>query len=302
MFANFDNVVLASAAAVKQTMMTDGHAITWALMCGIFNVISADHLASILALTTLMEPLAAAKVGAYWAVGHTLGMAVIAALLLLVKKVFPQIDGHAWHYYGDYLVGASLIAIAYYLYSNESEYLTENEDGTVVVKSCTCHPMVPEDAPVSPVPTNFSKGFCASYGSAASGDYEDPNDPRDSHSIDECSSLGIGLGIFQGLCCPMGLVGLGLMAGLTTSGILLFMAIFVGISIVGTALLSAGWAALTKSSAGTVLSPHLLYRASYAISALTGVVWIVANMCGFLETLNFGDMHEHVEMESHLLF
>jgi len=107
------------------------------------------------------------------------------------------------------------------------------------------------------------------------------------------SMRGAIIGIFQGFCCPMGVVSLPFLANLSATGVFGFLFTFLIVSALGTATLAMCWAALTGRGIGSNLSQQVVFRGSCAFTMALGVLWIIANYYGLLEKLNYA---EHVQM------
>mmetsp|Transcript_66456 Transcript_66456/g.210095 ORF Transcript_66456/g.210095 Transcript_66456/m.210095 type:complete len:166 (-) Transcript_66456:92-589(-) len=103
----------------------------------------------------------------------------------------------------------------------------------------------------------------------------------------ERGAKGAVLGIFQGLCCPLGMLGVSCLANLLTAGIAGSLLVFMCMSAFGTAFLAMAWAWLTANSLGTKVSPRVIYRASCGFTLVLGVAWVACNHAGVLEKLDY---------------
>jgi len=99
------------------------------------------------------------------------------------------------------------------------------------------------------------------------------------------------LGIFQGLCCPMGLVGISFVANLHSAGIAVFVVTFLLVSALGTGCFASTWATLMHSQMVSKSSSRTAYRASCLFTLGLGATWIVANYFGVLDKLNYAEHH-----------
>jgi len=108
---------------------------------------------------------------------------------------------------------------------------------------------------------------------------------------------GAVLGVFQGACCPLGMVGISFLANLTIIGILGFLVIFMCVSALGTASLAAAWAHLTARGLGSWIPPRAAYRASCSFTLCLGVAWVMANYYQALGRLDYTEgLHGHAEL------
>jgi len=246
-----------------------------------------------------------------------------------------EINVNSWEHYGNYFIGASMMACALYFIYFESSFLKEQEDGSVVPQACACHgaPMVEppeaqEDAPlcyrceegygttsqVGRSRLSFGKEpstFCppcsggdatpgkAAEAQAAKG--QPASAEQDISAVErpwwqriwaERDAKGAVLGVFQGLCCPLGMLGVSFLANLPTAGIAGFLLVFMCISAFGTAFLAMAWAWLTAYGLGTKISPRVIYRASCGFTLALGVAWVVCNYAGVLGKLDYTESLE----------
>mmetsp|Transcript_171240 Transcript_171240/g.549035 ORF Transcript_171240/g.549035 Transcript_171240/m.549035 type:complete len:396 (-) Transcript_171240:76-1263(-) len=111
------------------------------------------------------------------------------------------------------------------------------------------------------------------------------------------SYAGALLGVFQGMCCPMGLVGITFIASLPATGILTFLLSFLLVSALGTGLIAYIWAMMMRAKACTSVSSKAMYRSSCYFTVALGIAWVVANACGVLESLNYAEHHHKSQMQ-----
>lgn len=125
---------------------------------------------------------------------------------------------------------------------------------------------------------------------------EDKYEVRSSIGANMTSAL---IGIFQGLCCPVGMVGMALMANLQASEIALFIVTFLLVSVTGTGIVSCGWSFCMRTSMLPASSTRMLYRGSCCFTFVLGVAWIVANYFDLLDKLNYAE-HSHELLHPHV--
>lgn len=280
-----------------------------------FIMIGPDHLGTLMALSTLTSGISALKVGVMWGFGHSLGMVLIVPPFMLLRHVGTQ-TGHLtvdqWEYWGDYFIGGSLVMVAIYFYINESSYLERKSDGTYHAKSCSCHtfkgteygldensqsgqedaacePCVPE-FPTKPLGSEVTPLLAQEREAGSNGGSRWSPDTRDWRS-------GM-LGIFQGLCCPMGLMGMsfmGKMSGNSVPSLVLFIGIFMCASALGSGIITSGWGLLSSHGFGNCISPLVVYRVANGFTFALGVVWITANASGVLHYVNYLEGLHHLE-------
>lgn len=291
------------------------NAATSGVLCGCIHVVGPDHLGTLMTLSTLLQPFRAFKVGAAWGLGHSTGMVIISALFLSVHGLFHnQILVQDWEYYGNYVIGVSMVLCGLYFMISEQSFLEEQPDGTFKTKNCSCrsrscsyngsNKYVRKSRNTAP-PRIGKKG--AKFISAPLEDAEieasesQPllEDADDESEAEESGKIvkpfrpsrgvdlqGLLLGVLQGLCCPMGLVGMTFLVNLSMSGILAFLVTFIFVSVLGTGSVAAFWAYLSSIGFGKI-SPKTVYHASCAFTLLLGVTWIISNYCGLLELLDY---------------
>lgn len=281
---------------------------------GVIHAVGPDHLATLMALSTLLQPMEALSAGASWGLGHSAGMALIAALLFSLQgMVHNKHMVHTMEHYGNYVIGASMIICALYFICAERSFVERKEDGSYIARPCACHSSGDHSSGHSSGHSKVGKRGCKFKGMP-----DDPfllaKDPSETDALlppserlvqaagsasevspnDGYNSIKGGLlGVLQGLCCPMGAVSVSFLTTLPRASILCFLAFFVAVSCLGTALLALGWSQLTRAGIGATLSPHIVYRSSCAFTLLLGVLWMVAN---YFDVLGFLDYTEHIHV------
>jgi hypothetical protein len=101
------------------------------------------------------------------------------------------------------------------------------------------------------------------------------------------AGAGAVLGVFQGMCCPTGLVGVSFLVSLPLAGIFCFLMTFTAFSSIGTGAIAMVWAHATRGGVVAGISQKTLYRVSCGFTLLLGAFWIVANYGGFIEKLDY---------------
>lgn len=299
------------------------NALIMGLIYGLIHVVGPDHLGTLMTLSAATTPQRAFKVGAAWGLGHSFGLVFVAGAIMTLHH-FVQVDVETWEHYGDYVIGLSMVLCAAYFMCRESAFLVQQKDGTFVPQPCACHASTPtthsrrrnrkdrrgDDGSSSDRSDSKKHSFCSSYNhsdscsSAEEGCCESiPLVPREPQEVFEESSQqwnrdakGAAIGMLQGFCCPLGMVGMTFLATLSAVGAVTFLFTFLIISAFGTASLAAAWACLTSRGIGTTVSPRAVYRTSCCFTMCLGILWIVANYCGFLDKLNYA---EHIHAHAH---
>lgn len=312
--------------AMPSTAHTGMNPIFMGVMCGVMHAVGPDHLATLITFSTLMEPLQAARVGAAWGLGHSIGIIGVAFLVLCLGRL-PWIHLSAWEYIGDYIIGASVIAAAIYFIIKEDYYLEMSDDGSIVVRGCACHGSIKHDSRLphahDEVKSKKKGKFCSDYSSSGTSSEEDLQvnskkkttfcgDYSSGASSEEDADAEVGertpmlaataekqrtgrdvqsglVGLLQGMCCPMGLVGMGYLAGRSPVDIFIFILVSVAVSIIGTGSIACVWAYLTRSKIASEVNPRFIYRGSCAIALCFGTAWIVANYVGVLDQVNYAE-------------
>lgn len=267
-------------------------------ICGLLHAVGPDHLATLITFSALMNPWAAAKVGVAVGAGHCAGIIAVGILVVCFSKVLPGIHVHIehWEYYGDYLIGLSMVVVSSYFMCRENEYVETMSDGSLVVKGCACHgdleqnsEQVQHHTPKSPKKKEL---FCQDFRSEGASSESSPLLARDQQFSTNGKGLqGALVGLVQGMCCPMGLVSMGASAGKTTAEIAILSLTTIAVSILGTGAVAAGWAYLSSSSWMSGVNPKFVYRISCLVGLVLGVLWMFANYCGVLHKLNFAEGH-----------
>mmetsp|Transcript_42519 Transcript_42519/g.52343 ORF Transcript_42519/g.52343 Transcript_42519/m.52343 type:complete len:310 (-) Transcript_42519:41-970(-) len=290
------------------------------LVCGGLHALGPDHLATLVTFSALMPPLAAAKVGASWGLGHCFGVVAIALLIFLVESIpgLPKLQG--FESSGDYVIGASMILVALYFICREDQYIILDALGEERVNHChCCTPSPSTQAARTPKP-KLCGTFSEKSGDSPKGRSPGRSPTRRSPSArsrrsDEEASIGesvaettpllpreedhdcvedrdfksAAVGFLQGMCCPMGLVQVTYLAGRSALDTTVFIVVCVLVSIIGTATIAALWAAFTRSTMGKAVSPRYVYRGSCFFAFSFGVLWIVANFFHFLDKVNYAE-------------
>mmetsp|Transcript_134853 Transcript_134853/g.234425 ORF Transcript_134853/g.234425 Transcript_134853/m.234425 type:complete len:325 (+) Transcript_134853:110-1084(+) len=294
-----------------------------------FIMIGPDHLGTLMALSTLTSGIQSFKVGISWGLGHSIGMVLLVPPFMLLERFSTNalnVTVEQWEYFGDYFIGASMIAVAIYFWAYESRYLKRKTDGTYAVESCSCHPvyetqaglwseqshssndgkddaatcqpcLLHETEPISlhqakmeATPLLEDKAAAASR--ANSWFSADTQDWRNAF-----------LGLFQGLCCPMALMGLGFMGKMSGSAmpsVFVFVTAFMFASALGSGFLTFAWGMLSSHGLTSCISPLIVYRVVNYLTFSLGVIWIAANASGVLHYLNhMTGMHSEVPASTH---
>jgi len=307
-----------------------GQALLMGLLYSFLNILAPDHLGTLMTLSTVMSRERAFHVGVGWSLGHSLGMAVIGGIMLCVHRFCSgRVNVEKWEHYGDYLIGASMVACALYFICRESSFVVQDADGSYVQQPCECSGIGPNRKLKHPTPKGGKRDFwqldaqgwqaldtCEPCGADEEGTDEEaaplvPELPKpepergaaaasstqqeaeDQDTVRLLSSAC--LGVLQGLCCPVGLVGISFVARLRPAGLIGFLVVFILMSVFGTAALTAGWAQLTSCGIGSNVSARLIYRGSCCFTLVLGLTWITATYFGFLSKLNYteGSMQMH---------
>lgn len=269
------------------------HAGSMGLVCGGLHALGPDHLATLVTFSALMPPLAAAKVGASWGLGHCLGIVMIAAVIYALSNI-PGVHLEGYEFYGDYVIGVSMILVAIYFICREDKYITLDADGEETVKSCPCC----HSPPAEHFHTDQKTKLCGSYSDKNHSDDEEMH----GESAETAPLIGndhmhgrdvksAAVGFLQGMCCPMGLVQITYLYGKSAIDTMVFIVVCALVSIVGTATIAALWASLTRSTMATAVSPRFMYRSSCFLAFACGVLWIIANFFHFLDKVNYAEHH-----------
>mmetsp|Transcript_23206 Transcript_23206/g.64874 ORF Transcript_23206/g.64874 Transcript_23206/m.64874 type:complete len:368 (-) Transcript_23206:209-1312(-) len=127
------------------------HALMAGTAYGLINAIGPDHLCTVLTLVVSLSPTQAFLVGSWWGLGHTLGVCMLGVIFALAGGATHGSFNIAWEHWGNYLIGGSMVLLGLYYFAREPHYLHENEDGTIDVTPCECHPFLRRGAgPVAP--------------------------------------------------------------------------------------------------------------------------------------------------------
>jgi len=309
------------------------NAVITGLIYGLISTIGPDHLGTLITLSAATGPLRAFRVGGAWGLGHSVGMVAVAAIFLSVHGII-HIPVAKWVYYGNYLIGASLMLCAMYFMIEESKFVKQRPDGTFAAFPCCCSdgctPNIqrPQRHFKQDKQGNKSSKFCDTFGCDENGNCATfgciekgektpllqplahpsppapppPPDPgseqpsaepalRSQETSPDMNWKGAVLGIFQGVCCPVGIVGLSFMVNLAPGELVCFIIVFLLTSAFGTAFLSMLWSYFTNSSdnANCCLPARTMYRASCGLTLVLGIVWMVGNYLGFLDRLDYAE-------------
>jgi hypothetical protein len=262
----------------------------WSASClgalyGVMKV-APDHLGTLVALSAAATPRRAFAVGASWALGHCMGGVIVTSGSLLASQLA---GGHHFkqqlEHYGNYCIGASMVFIAAYFASKEASHLQTLADGSSALKPCKCASPAVQLQAVTGCAASASHGqvvvesggahaakhdggACASRVSRQHGaQHAAPARQKISSAL---------LGVFQGLCCPCGLLGVSLVAELSVPGLVAFTAAFVAVAVVSTGAFSASWGSFTRRGLGRRVSHRALYRISNGFTGMFGIIWIAA--------------------------
>lgn len=267
------------------------HAGGMGFLCGSLHALGPDHLATLVTFSALMPPLTAAKVGASWGLGHCFGVVMIGLLIYGASNI-PGVDLTGYESIGDYVIGASMIVVALYFTCQEDKYISVDGDGEETVSTCACCHSQPVDH------LDHKKKLCGSYSEKSHSDEEESLEVESERAplivkdeMQDRDKKSAVVGFLQGMCCPMGLVQVTYLAGKSAIDTTIFILVCVVVSIVGTAVIAALWASLTRSTVGKAVSPRLVYRTSCFLAFSCGTLWIVANFYHFLDKVNYAEHH-----------
>jgi hypothetical protein len=262
---------------------------------GLLHAMAPDHLGTLAALGAAAGRGGALLAGTAWGLGHSLGAVLVGAALVLMHHATPA-TFEVWELYGDYFIGISMIACAFYFILRESKYLEEQPDGTYVLQTCACQSHRTQYAfeqQRQPAQT------CFNCDESLAADVF-PHKLRNAHSCQESLArqqpilapqrlqpcAGAILGIFQGICCPMGLMGVSFLASLPLAGVFCFLVTFVAFSSLCTGAIAMGWAHATHSGIAGI-SPRILYRTTCGLTLVLGVLWLAATYVGIATKLDY---------------
>lgn len=218
--------------------------------------------------------------------------------------------GMRWEMYSDYAIGVSMVLCALYFVAREDFYIRQNLDGTETIVACDCCP------PVSARPRTKQKrrgkDLCQAFDQGKNGDEEalppPPPPIAHGHGLFDRSYRDVNsaiMGTIQGICCPMTLVGTTFAGFLSTPvRCAVFGFSFLVWSMFGTGALAVMWSRITRTGASW-LSPRTVYRSTCVVTLLLGVVWILANATGRLDSLEWTSkifvqhMDEHQPRTAH---
>jgi hypothetical protein len=239
-----------------------------------FFLIGPDHLGTLMALSTLTSGFTSFQRGFCWGAGHSTGVMLLCPIFLTLEHLTSKtISRETWEHCGDIFIGISMILLSLYFLYYKDSYLEMRADGTYVAKGCACHgpSFVTMETPATAIPKSFDNdgicGECSPQKKALTPTNLKSSDLKDTDSEQETDDsasiwhvcLNSLLGLFQGLCCPLGVTAGGFMSRITATAstpmLLGFMVVFFLASGVGSGLIALGWGALsTKGSGGTCLA------------------------------------------------
>jgi hypothetical protein len=227
-------------------------------------------------------------------------MAVLALVFFLLGHL-AQGFMESWESCGDYAIGTSLCCVGLYFAATESSHFEERPDGTQALMRCACHPdgsakgLLPsasdakEGGDGNKLPAASCWKVCPpcsearAYGSAL----RTAQEQAVSSTACQWRAGNLLLGLFQGICCPGGLVGFGFLVDVPCAGLVCFTLMFSAVSIVGTGLVAMCWSSLAWHGLGGTAPQLWLYRISYAATFLLGLVWLVAAFTGVVDRLDY---------------
>lgn len=116
---------------------------SWAnpLFLGLFlgtMLVGPDHIGTLIALSAVLRGREAFRVGALWGLGHSASTILVGPVAILLRAIF-NVSEKDWSYYGDFVVGLSMMLCGLYLLRYEDSYIAKQEDGTFVAIGCECH-------------------------------------------------------------------------------------------------------------------------------------------------------------------
>merc|ERR1719362_237166 len=306
------------------TLHTKAMSGTWTgflsgLCFGLLHVVAPDHIGTIITLSSATTKGDAFAVGASCGLGHSFGLVFVAAVFFSLRSAVT-VNVDAWEYYGNYLIGASMITCGLYFMIREATFLVQNEDGTYTAQACACHPVqpiMPKACQLIPKETpRDDEDACMPCGdhleaervpllSAPEGGREEPRSSVPGQALQPCAVQGRGvrgalIGLLQGACCPIAIVGLSFVAALPAMGVAFFLITFMAISSLGTASMAVFWAWATNTGICGGLSPRFAYRMSCCFTLILGILWVTANFCGVLDRLNYAEAAEHAQLRRKL--
>lgn len=283
--------------ALPTEALTDGiqQPIASGILLGLL-MIGPEHLGTLMALSTLTSGMESFRVGMSWGVGHSIGMVAIIPPFLVIERLSREsmdVTVGQWEYWGDYFIGASLIAVGIYFFVNENKYLEQQADGTYECRACC------------------NEGYHGHHGHHDHDVQECEKSPllqdsavalsRPSGSVSAWVSWETTLlGVFQGLCCPMALMGIGFigkMSSATIPNLVIFSITFLLASSLGSGVLTLCWGLLTSHGIASCISPLVVFRVANFITFAVGVVWIAANASGTLHRMDMGHMNHSMTMD-----
>jgi len=264
------------------------------MIFSLLHIVGPQHIGALMTLSSVTTKGTAFTVGAACGLGHTFGMIFVALVALSVHSV-ATVDTEAWEYYGNYLIGVSLILCALYLMIRETVFLEQ---------PCACHSgqhTTPLQRPAeSTLPSaSTSEGEKAGHASVS----EQCDRAMHHEQVDHGqllwsgrSALGALVGMLQGTCCPLVMVGVSFMATLHAAGIVMFLITFMVVTALGTGFLAVLWASATNSGICGGLSPKFAFRVSCYFTLVLGIGWVTANYFDILDKLNYAEAAERANL------
>mmetsp|Transcript_91171 Transcript_91171/g.175532 ORF Transcript_91171/g.175532 Transcript_91171/m.175532 type:complete len:331 (+) Transcript_91171:83-1075(+) len=275
------------------------------LIFGILHAIGPQNLGTLMTLSSMTTKGKAFIVGAACGLGHSFGMIVVAIAILAVQSMVT-VSTEAWEYYGNYVIGASMILCALNFMMRETTYLLQHEDGSYTAQPCACHGShhtTPLQGPKEPRLTSA----CASEEQKARHSPVPEQHDRTPHhehvdvaqlSWDDRNARGACIGMLQGTCCPLVMVGVGFVATLHVAGIVAFIITFMAVTALGTAFCAMLWAWATHAGNRGCLSTKAAYRTSCCFTLSLGMLWVIANYYDILDELNYAEAAERANLYS----
>jgi len=275
------------------------------LIFGLLHMIGPQNLGTLMTLSSATTRDTAFVVGASCGLGHSFGMVLVAIAILSVRSRVT-INSEAWEYYGNYLIGASMILCALNFLMRETTFLVKHRDGSYSAQSCACHGAHQATQPQRPAESSL-KSASASDGAKACHSAVSEQHERTMHhkhmdllqlAWDGRNAGGALIGMLQGTCCPLVMVGVSFVATLPVPGIVVFLITFMAITALGTAFSAMLWAWATNAGICGGLSPTVAYRMSCCFTLTLGIGWVIANYFHILDKLNYAEAAERSNLDS----
>jgi len=302
-FAGLDRVGMFNDVILQKSTMTG---LVSGLCLGLLDVIAPDHLGTIMTLSSATTKGNAFAAGVACGLGHSFGLVFVATVFLSFRSAVT-FNVEAWEYYGNYLVGASMILCALYFIMREATFIVQNKDGTYTAKPCSCHsaqpitPMpalacLPCDAQL-PARAAWTGKLTPILSNRAGGGKEHAPEQASRPCAGEGRDVrGALIGLLQGACCPQAMVGLSFLAAQPVLCVVFFLVSFVAVSALGTASVAVVWAWVTSSGVCGGVSPKFAYRMSCCFTLALGILWVTANYWHILEKFNYSEAAEQAQL------